>query len=128
VRGGENETATALRNKIGRDYLLLGRLAALAFGLQKGKEESKDSELMELASSQLKDVRSQKLILGLLNPDQEERWNYESVKRNYPGYEWEKFEDVKEELYPPQSVSKLSLSELNEKIMEEAKKKKREKI
>ena len=124
VRGDANESAKAFRNKIRRDYLLLGRLAALVFGVRKGTEESsKDSELMESASSQLKDLPSQKLVLGLLNPDQEERWNYESIKRNYPDYEWERLEDVKEELYPPQSVSKLSLTELNEKIMEEAKKK-----
>jgi hypothetical protein len=139
VRGDHNDDATMLRKNIAHDYLLLGRLAAQVFGINKKKKSTeggsgdeeenddgeqeyvmKDSDIIEQAKS-LSDP-GKGLILGLLNPNQEERWNYASIKKHFPKYDWDKFEDIKEEIYPPLCINTEILKDLNVKIMEEAKK------
>ena len=138
VRGDQNIDAKALRTQIARDYLLLGRIAAQVFGIRKkqnnendnnnenndndnDEKQMNDTDLIEAASSMKEPAKG--LIIGLLDPNQEQRWSYEHVKKHLPDYDWEKIEDIKEEIYPPLSINPSLLIELNVKIMEEAKKK-----
>ena len=125
VRGDHNETATELKNKMGRDYLLVGRLAAQVFGIRQieNEEVMKDDTVVAKVQASAMTDSTKALIVGLLHSDQEKRWNYESIKKHLKEYDWEKFEDIKEEIYPPLCIHKELLNEINVKIMEEAKKK-----
>jgi hypothetical protein len=104
-----------------RDYLLCGRLAAQVFGIQKENNQVlKDSDIIERVEGMNDPAKS--LIVGLLNPNQDERWNYSSIKKLLSMYDWEKLEDIKEEIYPPSCIDIDTLNDFNLKIMDEAKK------
>jgi len=135
VRGDQNIDAKTLRKKIARDYLLLGRLAATVFGLYRiSNNQHEDDAENENENTAVKDKDISKkaetlnepqksIIIGLLHSNHEERFNYKSIKMLLPDYEWDKMEDIKEEIYPPISIHPTLLNEININILEEAQKK-----